>query len=92
MINTGAGTDHDCSLDDIADLLDLADDGVAVVWPADCEMGSIGFRGPPDSEGDVEVAYAIEEAHQMWLPFVGEVTDRDDGQVWRWERMVAPNE
>lgn len=65
---------------------------IRLVSLSDCEIGSIGFKDPPDSEGDVEVAYAIEEAHQMWLPFVGEVTDRVDGQVWRWERVVAPNE
>lgn len=37
---------------------------IRLVSLSDCEIGSIGFKDPPDSEGDVEVAYAIEEAHQ----------------------------
>lgn len=37
---------------------------ISLLSHPDSEIGSIGFKGPPDSEGVPEVAYAIEEAHQ----------------------------
>jgi ribosomal-protein-alanine N-acetyltransferase len=96
----------------------------------DQAAGSIGFKGPPDKNSVVEVAYGIDEEHQgkgyateavhgilefvskqtqvsvvraHTLPsknastavlekcgfqFLGEVSDPEDGQVWRWERAA----
>ncbi len=95
-------------------------------------VGSGAFKGPPDDNGAVEVAYAVEPDHQgqgfateatdalaeyalgrpgvglvcaHTLPepnastrvltkcgfrCVGEVTDPEDGRVWRWERTRKP--
>jgi [ribosomal protein S5]-alanine N-acetyltransferase len=91
-------------------------------------VGSCGFKGPPDGEGIVEIAYGVDEGEQgkgyaceaagalvkfafedervrmvrahtmenanasarvlMRCGFrcTGQVTDPDDGLVWRWER------
>jgi [ribosomal protein S5]-alanine N-acetyltransferase len=91
-------------------------------------IGGAGFKGPPDEEGIVEIAYGIVPAYQgqgyateaaqaliayafddgqtrlvrahtapapnastrvltkCGFHFVGEVTDPEDGLVWRWER------
>jgi ribosomal-protein-alanine N-acetyltransferase len=104
--------------------------GFAIVHPgARLVIGSCGFKGPPDAEGVVEIAYGIAPAFQgrgyateaanallayaiecrvghviaHTLPtsnastrvltkcgfeFRGEVTDPEDGLVWRWERSV----
>jgi len=90
-------------------------------------IGMCGYKGAPDADGVVEIAYGVDPAHQgqgyateaAWalahyafdsrdvrvvrahtLPnenastrvltkcgfrFLGEVTDPEDGQVWRWE-------
>jgi ribosomal-protein-alanine N-acetyltransferase len=92
-------------------------------------IGSVGFKGPPDKAGMVEIAYGIvpgfqgrgyaTEAAQAGIAFafgrdevrvirahtlptpnastrvlakcgfgrIGEVTDPEDGVVWRWEKM-----
>ena len=92
-------------------------------------VGSGGFKGPPDADGMVEIAYGIVplfegrgfatqvataltahasgnesvrlvRAHTMpernasnnvlrkcGFQYVGEVTDPDDGLVWRWEKL-----
>ena len=103
--------------------------GFAVVERAsDMIIGTAGFKGPPDDDGVVEIAYGIVPAKENQgfataaatalvayalddprvrhvrahtLPtanastrvltkcrfaFVGEVTDPEDGLVWRWER------
>src|SRR5262245_9058307 len=91
-------------------------------------VGSCGFKGPPDADGVVEVAYGIDSTHRgrgyateaagaltafafasgrvrlicahtkpengasgrvlakCAFVLVGEVTDPEDGLVWRWER------
>lgn len=96
-------------------------------------IGTAGFKGPPDPEGIVEIAYAIVPGHQgrgyateaaealvafsfndprvrlvraHTLPTsnastrvlakcgftkVGEVTDPEDGLVWRWQRSRDPD-
>jgi RimJ/RimL family protein N-acetyltransferase len=53
---------------------------IRLVSLSDCEIGSIGFMDPPDSEGDVEVAYAIEEAHQD-QGFATEASQASQGMV-----------
>jgi ribosomal-protein-alanine N-acetyltransferase len=106
--------------------------GFAVVHPADgCVIGSAGFKGPPDDDGVVEIAYGIAPGYQgrgyateaaaalvsfarervdvrtirahtrpepnasthvlakCGFQQLGEVTDPEDGQVWRWERAVS---
>ena len=106
--------------------------GFAIVHRADgCVIGSAGFKGPPDDDGVVEIAYGIApgyqgrgyateaaaalvsfalervdvrtiRAHTLPEPnasthvlakcgfqHLGEVTDPEDGQVWRWERAVS---
>jgi ribosomal-protein-alanine N-acetyltransferase len=106
--------------------------GFAVIHRADeCVIGSAGFKGPPDDDGIVEIAYGIAPGYQRrgyateaaaalvsfalervdvrtirahTLPEpnastrvlakcgfqqLGEVTDPEDGQVWRWERAVS---
>ena len=92
-----------------------------------CVVGAAGFKGPPDAEGMVEIAYGVApeyqgrgyatEAAQALVDFaladdavkivrahtlpeanastrvltkngfrhLGEVTDPEDGRVWRWE-------
>lgn len=93
-------------------------------------IGQCGFKGPPDADGTVEIAYMIEPEHQgkgyateaagalvafafnsgqvrvvraHTLPesnastrvltksgfhHIGEVTDPEDGLVWRWEKQL----
>jgi RimJ/RimL family protein N-acetyltransferase len=103
--------------------------GFAVVErEGELAIGTAGFKGPPDADGIVEIAYAIVPSHQgrgyateaaeglvafafddrrvrlvraHTLPTpnastrvlakclftrVGEITDPDDGLVWRWQR------
>jgi [ribosomal protein S5]-alanine N-acetyltransferase len=97
-------------------------------------VGGCGYKGPPDAEGCVEIAYGVApsyrsrgyatEAARALVAFafgrcyvrlvrahtrpeniasarvvakcgfvrVGEVTDPDDGLVWRWERAKEPAE
>lgn len=94
-------------------------------------VGQCGFKGPPNTEGIVEIAYAVDPDHQNCgyateaaaalvalahahadvitvrahtLPesnastrvlkkcgfqYLGEVTDPDDGLVWRWEHTAS---
>ena len=106
--------------------------GFAVVHRDDDRViGSAGFKGAPDEDGVVEIAYGIvptyerrglaTEAAKALVAFalervdvtsirahtkpengpsgrvlakcgfqqVGEVTDQEDGLVWRWERVVG---
>ena len=103
--------------------------GFAIVHPGTAEViGTSGFKGAPDADGMVEIAYGIApgyqnhgyaaevaealvafaferedvrcvRAHTLPTPnastrvltkcgflHIGEVTDPDDGVVWRWER------
>jgi [ribosomal protein S5]-alanine N-acetyltransferase len=106
--------------------------GFAVIHRADeCVIGSAAFKGPPDDDGVVEIAYGIAPGYQgrgyateaaaalvsfarervdvrtirahtrpepnasthvlakCGFQQLGEVTDPEDGQVWRWERAVS---
>src|SRR5438067_1196138 len=103
--------------------------GFAVVHPEHGSViGGAGFKGPPDDDGMVEIAYGIVPAFQRQgyatevaralvayafesgrvrlvrahtaptpnasgrvlakcgFDWIGEVTDPEDGRVWRWER------
>ena len=96
-------------------------------------IGSCGYKGPPNPNGMVEIAYGVDPDHQgkgyateaamalvdyalldssvrvVWahtlreanastrvltkcgFRFVGEVTDPEDGLVWRWEKHRPPS-
>jgi hypothetical protein len=45
-------------------------------------VGTCGYKGPPDADGAVEIAYV----EKLGFAHLGQVVDPEDGPVWRWER------
>ena len=61
-------------------------------------IGTAGFKGPPDSAVRLVRAHTLPERNastrvleKNGFRLVGPVVDPEDGPVFRWERLPAPN-